>query len=333
MRPARPERLGRYEVISKIAGGGLSTIYLGKPEGEADGRVVLKVVRRDLKTDSHVRAMFTDEGKLLTRLSHPNIVKTLEAGTDGDHMFIAMELLIGTTLGIVQHTCNQQKVGLHPIVTAWIGARIADALHHAHDLTDAEGQPLGLIHRDVSPENAFVTFDGQVKLIDFGLAKYAGRATTTSPGIVKGKVSYLSPEQIMQLPIDRRSDVFGLGTTLWEMLTMRRLFRRDNDVDTVRAVQRGPIPDPRTIAPDVPAGLVQIVMRALERNREHRYASALEVGQALDALVAAHGARDLGKTLAETLGELLPAEKRRQLGWLKPLGRPPTGSFSPPSRR
>jgi serine/threonine-protein kinase len=274
--------------------------------------------------------MFLDEAKLLLRLVHPNVVRTLGVGAEGPHSFIAMELLLGTTLGIVQHACAQQSVGLHPVLTAWIGARTADALHYAHELADEQGKPLHLVHRDVSPENVFATFDGRVKLIDFGLAKYVGRARATSPGIVKGKLSYLSPEQIMQLQVDRRSDVFGLGTTIWEMLTMRRLFRRESDEATVRAVQRGPIPDPREIAPDVSEKLVAIVMRALERNRENRYATAADLRDALDGFVNESVSIDPAKALVETLGQLFPDEKKRQMGWLKPS---PSRSMPPPAPR
>ncbi len=326
-RPTRPDRLGRYEVISKIAGGGLSTIYLGRDTQDETTRVALKVVRHELRLQDDIREMFLDEAKLLLRLVHPNVVRTLGVGAEGPHSFIAMELLLGTTLGIVQQTCAQKGVGLHPVLTAWIGARTADALHYAHELADAEGKPLHLVHRDVSPENVFATFDGKVKLIDFGLAKYVGRGRATNPGIIKGKLSYLSPEQIMQLHIDRRSDVFGLGTTIWEMLTMKRLFRRDTDEATVRAVQRGPIPDPRTIAPDVPPALVAIVMRALERNREHRYATAAELRDALDEFVRASEAIDVSKALADTLAHVFPDERKRQMGWLKPS---PTRSIPPP---
>jgi serine/threonine-protein kinase len=259
---------------------------------------------------------------------HPNVVRTLEVGAEGPHSFIAMELLLGTTLGAVQHTCSERGLGLHPVMTAWIGARVADALHYAHELADTKGEALHLVHRDVSPENVFATFDGKVKLIDFGLAKYVGRARATNPGIIKGKLSYLSPEQIMQLQIDRRSDVFGLGTTIWEMLTMKRLFRRDNDEATVRAVQRGPIPDPRTIAGDVPPGLVAIVMRALERNREHRYQTAAALRDALDEFVHVSNALDVSNSLGATLAHIFPDEKKRQMGWLKPS---PSRSMPPPS--
>jgi serine/threonine-protein kinase len=328
-RPVRPDKLGRFEVISKIAGGGLSTIYLGRDLQNPSARYALKVVRHELRLQDDIRDMFLDEAKLLLRLVHPNVVRTHEVGAEGPHSFIAMELLLGTTLGIVQHTCSDRGLGLHPVMTAWIGARVADALHYAHDLADAKGEPLHLVHRDVSPENVFATFDGQVKLIDFGLAKYVGRQRATNPGIIKGKLSYLSPEQIMQLQIDRRSDVFGLGTTIWEMLTMKRLFRRDTDEATVRAVQRGPIPDPRSIAADVPDGLVTIVMRALERNREHRYASAADLRDALDKFVRASDALEVAKALADTLAQIFPDEKKRQMGWLKPS---PSRSMPPPSR-
>ena len=316
-RPSRPVHLGRHEVLGKIAGGGLSTLYLGRRID--DGVLVaLKVVRHDLRGDDEVLAMFFDEARLLERLVHPNIVRTFEHGADDDHAFIAMELLFGTTLAEVQKACSSRGMGLHPEAAAWIAARVGEALHHAHELEDELGQPLAIIHRDVNPSNIFLTFDGQVKLIDFGLARCRGRATTTLRGVIKGKLPYLSPEQIMQLPLDRRSDVFGLGTTLWELLTTRRLFGRATDIETVRAVHCGPIPDPRVLAPDVSSELAAIVLHALERNRDRRYESAGKLARHLDALLGQRGAAGASARLGETVRSLFPAEVERQRGWCKP---------------
>lgn len=315
--PTRPEHLGRHAVLGKIAGGGLSTIYLGRRH--ADGVLVaLKVVRHDLRDDDEVLAMFFDEARLLERLVHPNIVRTLEHGADPSHAFIAMELLLGTTLAEVQRACAARGMGLHPEAVAWIGARVADALEYAHDRTDDHGRPLGIIHRDVNPSNVFLGFDGEVKLIDFGLAKCHGRATTTRRGVIKGKLPYLSPEQIMQMSLDRRSDVFGLGTMLWELCTTRRLFGRSTDIATVRAVHCGPIPDPRALAPDVPRELAAIVLHALERNRERRYESAGKIARHLDALLGEAGRAAASSRLAEMQRTLFPAELERQRRWRKP---------------
>lgn len=316
-RPSRPAHLGPHDVLGRIAGGGLSTIYLGRRI--SDGALVaLKVVRHDLRGDDEVLAMFFDEARLLERLVHPNIVRTFEHGADADHAFIAMELLLGTTLAEVQKACVARGMGLHPEAAAWIAARVGEALHHAHELADERGQPLSIIHRDVNPSNVFLTFEGEVKLIDFGLAKCRGRATTTLRGVIKGKLPYLSPEQIMQLPLDRRSDVFGLGTTLWELLTTRRLFGRSTDIATVRAVHCGPIPDPRVLAPDVPPELAAVVLHALERNRDHRYESAGKLARHLDAMLARRGVTSASSALAEMMRTLFPGELERQRGWCKP---------------
>ena len=333
--PTRPAYLGRHAVLGKIAGGGLSTIYLGRRVDDG-GLVALKVVRHDLRDDDEVLAMFADEAHLLERLVHPNIVRTFEHGVDQDHAFIAMELLLGTTLAEVQRACAARGMGLHPEVIAWVGARIADALQYAHDRKDARGQPLGIIHRDVNPSNVFLGFDGEVKLIDFGLAKRHGRATKTRRGVIKGKVPYLSPEQIMQLPLDHRSDVFGLGTTLWELCTTRRLFGRTTEIETVRAVHCGPIPDPRLLAPDVPPELAAIILHALERNRDRRYESAGELARHLDALLGDVGAANATARLAEMQRTLFPAELQRQRGWCKPalsIARRPSSSTGEGERR
>ena len=308
--PARPAKLGRYDVIAKIAGGGLSTVYLGRRKEDGTA-VALKIVRHDLRGDDEVLSMFADEASLLPRLVHPGIVRTLEVGVGSETAFIAMELLLGVTLGHVLRTCATKGFGLHPEASAFIVARVADALHYAHEL--------GVIHRDANPENVFLGFDGSVKLIDFGLAKADGRLTRSMPGILKGKLPYLAPEQVMQLPVDRRTDVFALGTTFWEMLTMRRLFRRDTDDETLRAVHRGPIIDPCRLAPDVPPELGPIVLRALERNRDERTPTARLLAMQLDSFIYRCGGIDARTAIAATMGELFAFESKRQRGWLKPI--------------
>lgn len=319
--PFRPTRLGQWEVIAKIAGGGMSAVYLGRrvePAPSIPNVVALKIARHDVAQDPRLVQMFLDEGKLIARLDHPNIVRTLEVGADTDHDFIAMELMLGKPMSAVQDAIVNRGVRLNAEIAAWVAARIADALHHAHELPDERGQPLGLIHRDVNPANVFATFDGQVKLFDFGLAKSTS-SDRSGRQLLAGKLSYLSPEQIMQLPLDRRSDVFSLGTTLWELLTGRRLFRRESDSDTVRAVQLGPIPDIRSIAPEVPEAVIKIAKTALERNREHRYPSAAALARELDAFVLSRAsAQDLCGRIAQLVDTLFPEEQKRQSGWLKP---------------
>ncbi|MBN9167046.1 MAG: hypothetical protein BGO98_20895 [Myxococcales bacterium 68-20] len=319
--PYRPTRLGQWEVIAKIAGGGMSAVYLGRrfdPDPDLPSVVALKIVRHDVAKDDRLVQMFLDEGRLLARLVHPNIVRTLEVGCEAEQDFIAMELMLGKTLGAIHDALAQRGVRLAPEIVAWVTARIADALHYAHELTDEHGRPLALVHRDVNPANVFATFAGEVKLFDFGLAKEtAGEASGSQ--MLAGKLSYLSPEQIMQMPLDRRSDIFSLGTTLWELLTSRRLFRRDSDIDTVRAVQLGPIPDPRSVAPEVPEELARIARTALERNRDHRYPSAAYLARELDAFVSTRCAPgDITARITQLVDTLFPGEHKRQSGWLKP---------------
>ena len=316
--PARPTKFGRYDVVAKIAGGGMASIYLGRALDTGDV-VALKVMRFDrAEEDEELAKMFVDEANLLARLHHPAIVRTIEVGVDNGQRFIAMELLQGMTLASVYEACVARGLRLEPELIAWIGVRIAEGLQHAHALLDDAGAPVALIHRDVNPANVFVTFDGEIKLFDFGMAKTMMRTTAkTAPGVVKGKLSYLAPEQIMQLPLDHRADVFGLGTTLWELCAMKRLFQRETDVETVRAVHVGAIPDVRTLVPEVPARLAAIVQRSLERNRDHRYATAADLAKDLEELAGPRAAA-APKRLAAMLDSLFPDERKRQRGWLKP---------------
>lgn len=216
----------------------MATVYMGRAKDESGKERVaaIKVIRHEMTRNENVVQMFIDEATLLARLSHPNISRTLEHGVTGDRHFIAMELLIGRTLFDVWEALVARKLSLRLDVAAWICARVAHALHYAHELTDERGTPLDVIHRDVNPSNIFLTYDGDVKLFDFGLAKTVGRRAKSAEGIVKGKLPYLAPEQVMQFPYDRRADIFMLGTTLWELVTMRR--RRTSRAIWTRSYRR-----------------------------------------------------------------------------------------------
>ncbi|HZU81678.1 MAG TPA: serine/threonine-protein kinase [Polyangiaceae bacterium] len=316
----RPKKLGPYDVLVKIAGGGMATIYLARtPPASGEERLVaVKVIRHDLRHDQQYVEMFLDEARVLARLSHPNIATIFESGTDDEQHFIAMELLVGRNLAEVWDACRERKLTLRLDHAAWIAARVADALHYAHELTDDTGAPLGVIHRDVNPSNVFLTFDGDVKLFDFGLAKARGRQTKSTHGVVKGKLPYLAPEQFESLALDRRSDIYMLGTTLWEMTTMRRLFKRTDDLETVAVVRAALVPDPRARNPEYPDELWRIVRRTLARDRNDRYPTALELARDLDAFVVSHGrGDDLGLVTSAILDALFPGEREKQAMWLR----------------
>ena len=333
--PRRPTRLGPYDVVVKIAGGGMAMIYLGRArDAKGQERVAaLKVIRHELGHDEAMQAMFHDEAKILARLSHPNIAAHWEHGIDDEQHFIAMELLVGRTLRDVWDACKARKVSLRLEHAAWIAARVADALDHAHALKDEEGEPLNVVHRDVNPTNIFLTFEGEVKLFDFGLAKATGRRAKSSAGIVKGKLPYLSPEAIEQQPLDGRSDIYTLGTTLWELTTMRRLFKRDDDVETLMATRAGLVPDPRARLPEYPEALWKIIRRALARSPDERYQTAGELARALDAFVEEQETGDEMVSLtSEILDALFPGEREKRAMWLRHTSssRPQRTTLPPP---
>jgi eukaryotic-like serine/threonine-protein kinase len=316
---ANPVRLGPYEIVAKIAKGGMATVFLGRARA-ANGRmriVAVKAIRPELSQDAEFVTMFLDEAKILSRLDHGNIARTLEFGTEGSLQFIAMELLLGRTVLEAWDACVARALPLRFDLAAWICARVADGLHYAHELCDADGIWLNIVHRDVNPSNIFLTYDGQVKLFDFGLARAKGKRHKTQSGIVKGKVAYLSPEQLLQLPIDRRCDVFSLGATLWELTTMRRLFKKDQDVATAMAIQDAKVPDPRTLVPDYPDRLWEIVRRALAKDRNDRYQRAQDLARDLDAFVGKAALAKMGELSGRVLDDLFPGDRDKQMGWLK----------------
>ena len=332
---AAPERLGPYEVGAKIGGGGMATIYVGRRASGGDEVVAIKLMRDDLAHDSQYVDMFLDEARVLSRLSHPNIIVTRDFGVEDDARFIAMELLLGRSLLDAFERAHEKKTRMPFDLAAWVAKLVAEALAYAHDLKSESGAPLRIIHRDVNPTNVFITYDGGVKLIDFGLAKSASRLAKSGEGIVKGKVPYLSPEQIEEKPFDKRADLYALGASLWEMTTGRRLFKRDSDVATIRAIREHVVPDAREIVDGYPEALWKIVRRALEQSADARYESGAAMAGDLDEFLAEGGKKgELRTALAAWIEELFPGEREKQEAWLEEVtaAKPaPPKTMAPPA--
>jgi serine/threonine protein kinase len=306
-------RLGPYDLRAKIGEGGMATVYLGRAE---DGRAVaLKVIKDEFSLQPEFTNMFLDEAKIVSRLSHPNIVHVEELGNEGKRLYLAMELLAGQSLWHVWNACRERGVRLRYETIAWIGARVAAGLHHAHELS-IDGIVQGLVHRDVNASNIIVGYDGTVKIIDFGLAKARGRISQTAAGVVKGKLAYMSPEQAIGKPLDRRTDVFALAATLWEITTDRRLFKGTDDVDTLKRVYAAKIPDPTRFVEGYPAALWEVLKRGLMRHADERWPDALAFSQALDEVAASWPARGGdAASVAKVMGELFAEQRARQERW------------------
>ncbi|HTA21720.1 MAG TPA: serine/threonine-protein kinase [Polyangia bacterium] len=275
--------LGRYQVIGRLATGGMAEVYLAL-SGELSGYRTLVVVKRilpHLASNQEFIRMFLDEARIAALLDHPNVVRIIEVGHDGDEYFLVMELVQGKPLSGITRKAAKDMNPLTPALSAYIIAQAANGLGYAHDLVDSEGRPLGVVHRDVSPQNILVSFEGAVKVIDFGIVRALGRVSQTNPGGLKGKIEYMSPEQASSEDVDRRADVFALGVVLWEAVTGRHLFRRDTELATMRAIVDEPIPPPSDITPVVPQ-LEQIIVRALQKRREDRFQTAQEMAMALE---------------------------------------------------
>jgi len=318
--PPQSARVGRYRVLAKIADGGMAAVYVARRD---DGEIVaLKRIREDFARSADFLTMLLDEAQIVLRLRHPNIVRCYELGNEGGQAFISMELLAGQSLWSVWEACRARGVRLRYAMIAWIGARVADGLHYAHELAigpPGQERPLGIVHRDVNATNIFVTYDGDIKIIDFGLAKAANRASKTAEGVIKGKVAYMSPEQAMGAAVDRRTDVFALATTLWEIACDRRLFKRSDDVATLARVHAAKVPDPTRLVDGFPPALWAILRRALARDRADRQSTAAQLARELDAFAGA--TVDAG-VVAEVMRELFAEDRARQNTWLAEASAP-----------
>ena len=303
---------GRYYPIAQLGRGGMSEVYLAIARGPAgfNKLVVIKRLLAGLVAEAHFLDMFLDEARLAARLNHPNIVQTNEVGMSDEKYFIAMEYLDGQPLLKIVQRLLPQPLPVH--IALGIVSHVCSGLHYAHTLADFSGTPLGIVHRDVSPHNIFVTYAGQVKIVDFGIAKAANRTTETETGILKGKIAYMSPEHIGGVELDGRSDVFSLGVVLYEVLTGQRMWGAPTrDVNIVKRLVTGDVPgSPRSIAPNVPADVDRICQRALAVDRDKRYGSALEMQKDLEESIARLPQRASEREVGDLIAGLF--EKERQ---------------------
>jgi eukaryotic-like serine/threonine-protein kinase len=282
-----PRTIGRYSLYGKIASGGMATVHLGKLLGPVgfSRTVAIKKLHSHFTEDPEFVSMFLDEARLAARIRHPNVVPTLDVVATEGELFLVMDYVQGETLSrlLRQVAARRESIPL-PIVGA-IFSGILHGLHAAHEAKNERGEPLGVVHRDVSPQNIMVGLDGVPRLLDFGVAKAAGRLQQTREGQIKGKIAYMSPEQIQGTMATRHTDVYAVAVVLWETLTGRRLFQAPTEIETLQKVLEGPVPPPSTYAKGLPSGLDAIVLRGLDRAPEKRFTTAREMAAALEALM------------------------------------------------
>jgi len=302
--------LGAYQIVAELKSGGMANLYLGERQGPAgfSRHVAIKAVKGHLSSHADFVRMFLDEGRIAARIHHPNVVRIEELGQEQGLYYLVMEYVHGASMSEVLASLARKERRFTPEAAVAIVAAAAAGLHAAHETVDERGEPLHVIHRDVSPQNILMGALGEVKIIDFGIAKARDRLhVTDASGGLKGKLRYMAPEQLMRGEIDRRADIYALGVVLWEMLTMRRLFEGKSDAEVIRRIQQGQYPPPGAFA-DCPHELDAVVMDALARDPADRPATAREFRQRLRNAVpgaASIEAGDLSALLWGTVGEQL----------------------------
>lgn len=310
--PPELRRVGPYQLCFEVASGGMATVYLAKAKGPAgvDRVAAVKVIHPHLAKETEFVEMFCDEARLASRIRHPNVCGVTDFGESDGTYFLSMDYLMGESLGRVQRAIARRmpkaRAASLPVFAAKAMAQAAEGLHAAHELRAPDGSLLNVVHRDVSPHNIFVTYDGNVRVVDFGIARAEGRLHHTATGTVKGKFAYMAPEQMRGADVDRRADVWSLGVVLWETVALKRLFRRGTDSETILAVVQQPVPSLKDVRAGVPDALCRIVAKALERDPEKRYQTARALGQDLEDFVASTGVRMGAAEQSSLMHELFP---------------------------
>ncbi|MEI8255119.1 MAG: serine/threonine-protein kinase [Deltaproteobacteria bacterium] len=331
-------RFGRYEVLADIASGGMAMVYLGRALGAAGFQrlVAIKVMHAQYAHDEDFVAMFMDEARLAAQIRHPNVVATLDLENDADGLYLVMEYIEGDTLvGLLKAITRAGQRIPQPVVMRVVIDSLS-GLHAAHDLLDEQGNPVNLVHRDVSPHNILVGLDGISRITDFGIARAEARLGTTREGQVKGKLAYMAPEQTLSESVDRRADLFATGIVLWECLAGRRLFAGQSDGEVYRKLIELPVPRLRDVLPEASPALDEVCARALARDQNERFSTAAEFAEALESAVADLGAgavassRVVGQFVREMSGAKIGAvaERARESRVSSPSNPDATGSSS-----
>jgi len=283
-----PQAFGPYELTERINVGGMAEVFRARDPAH-ERLVAIKRILPSVAEDEEFIQMFRDEAAIASQLDHPNIARIYDVGRVDLSYYLALEFVRGKDLRIIFDRAARKKEAIPLDFILYVMSQACRGLDYAHHRTDARGKALGVVHRDVSPQNVLVSFDGEVKIIDFGIAKASGKVARTQVGTIKGKFGYMSPEQVRGLPIDQRSDVFSLGICLWELLTQQRLFVGDNEIAIMEKIRRGEIPSLRDIAPETPPDIEQIVRKALANDVDERYPTATELDSDITAFARANG--------------------------------------------
>jgi len=328
-------RIGAYEILAPLKSGGMATLFVGRRLGPAGfvRPVAIKVVHPHLASDRSFVEMFLDEARLSARIQHPNVVHVEELGEQNGVFYLAMEYVHGCSLSQFLRQLALGGRGMSPEIACAIAMKVADGLHAAHETADASGQLLGVVHRDISPQNVLLSYDGHVKLIDFGVAKARGRSQETDGVSMKGKLRYMAPEQAWGQPVDRRTDVYALGIVLWESLTHKRLFGASDDFVALEQVRAPMIPAPSRLAPGVAPALDEAMLTALARDPEARFQTAQAfrraIGNACPGAMQV-AAEDVSAVLLETMREEIERQRATAPPTLSPALAVPK---QPPERR
>ena len=315
---ALPEHIGRYQILGLLGTGGMAEILLARVNGPSgfERPVVIKRILPHLAREQRFRDMFLDEARIVAGIRHQNVVNVHELGQEGNDLYLVMEYLEGESASTLARRLASNRKLLNFGLCAHLMAEIAAGLHAAHQLEGPDGESQGLVHRDVSPANVFLTYTGGVKMIDFGIAVAADRVSRTEAGQVKGKYAYMSPEQCMGVQLDRRSDVFSMGIVLYELSTCRRLFKRQSDMLTLQAICHEEVIPPSQLVPEYPPELERVCLKALSKALDQRYQSAQEMRRDLiEVSRQLNGSKIPEESLAKVMRRLFPdrIEEKRAL--------------------
>jgi serine/threonine protein kinase len=307
-------RIGRFEVIAEIGTGGMASVYVARSTGSGGFRrlVAIKVMHAHLSSDESFVDMFLDEARVAATIHHPNVVPIIDVGFEDGLVFLIMDYIEGDSFSNVEKVAISLRRRIPLGITLRVVLDALAGLHAAHELCDLEGNHLKIIHRDVSPQNIVVGVDGVSRIVDFGIAKAESRVTTTKVGMIKGKLNFMAPEQLRSAPLDRRVDVFGMGVTLWEAVTLRRLYAGENDFDTARRILTGEYPPLLEFDPRLPPVLDEICKKALHPDPDQRFMSADEFADAIETHLAGSVAsgRDVAAFISGVASQKLDRERR-----------------------